>query len=80
MTMMLAEENGMYQFDCSKALWVTNEIRDQFRVHQFMGWIRKNPTLNEGQGELCHGWPRSKCTSSPHQNFWFFEMRTKKTP
>ena len=28
--MMLTEENGVYQFDCSKALWATNEIRNQY--------------------------------------------------
>jgi len=30
MNMMLTEENGVYQFDCSKALWATSEIRDQY--------------------------------------------------
>ena len=36
MNMMLTEENGVYQFDCTKALWATNEIRDQYfnaRIH-----------------------------------------------
>lgn len=36
MKMMLTEENGVYQFDCTKALWATNEIRDQYfnaRIH-----------------------------------------------
>jgi len=34
--MMLPEENGVYQFDCTKALWATNEIRNQYfnaRIH-----------------------------------------------
>ena len=30
MNMMLTEENGVYQFDCSKAIWATGEIRDQY--------------------------------------------------
>ena len=36
MNMMLTEENGVYQFDCTKALWATNEIREQYfnaRIH-----------------------------------------------
>lgn len=36
MKMMLTEENGVYQFDCTKALWATNEIREQYfnaRIH-----------------------------------------------
>lgn len=34
--MMLTEENGIYQFDCAKALWATSEIRQQYydaRIH-----------------------------------------------
>ena len=33
--MMLTEENGVYLFECSKALWATSEIRDQYSTRKF---------------------------------------------